>query len=408
MLWQLAVLAASLLLAWGIKRVLLRRIPKTGGMSRIGLAGVSQTGFPLAALLLVLVGKAVLQRWYPVHLLNIAVPLLLALLLIRLAVYTLRHVFPQSAWLRRSERFIAMAVWLVFALHLSGFLPAIQQALDSIGFSVGKQRVSLLLILSGLLSIAVTMLIAMWLGRTLESKVMVAESMDISLRVVLAKLIRAVLVVIGIVIALPLAGIDITMLSVFGGALGVGIGFGLQKVAGNYVSGFIILLDRSIRPGDVLTVDGRTGKVTQLTTRYLVLKGGDGNEALIPNELLISSTIVNHSYTDRNMRIIIALQISYQSDLQRAMTIMEQAAHAHPRVLADPPAQVFLKSFGNNGIDLELGFWINDPEEGQLNLQSAINIEIWNQFKEAGISIPSPQREIHLIRERAATEKSPA
>jgi small-conductance mechanosensitive channel len=403
LLWQVAVLAGCLLLAWAIKRVLLGYLPKTGELARIGLEAVAQMGFPLAALLLVLVGKSVLQHWFPVNLLNIAVPLLLALLLIRLVVYTLRHVFPQSPWLRGSERFIAIAVWLVFALHLSGFLPAILEALDSLGFNVGKHRISLLIILSGVLSVMITMLIAMWLGRTLESKVMVAENIDISLRVVLAKLIRAVLVVIGIVIALPLAGIDITMLSVFGGALGVGIGFGLQKIAGNYVSGFIILLDRSIRPGDVLTVDGRTGTVTQLTTRYLVLKGGDGNEALIPNELLISSIILNHSYTDRTMRMIITLQISYQSDLQRAMAIMEQAAHAQPRVMADPPAQVFLKSFGDNGIDLELGFWINDPEEGQLNLSSAINIDIWRKFQEAGIVIPSPQRDIHLIRERPAS-----
>ena len=269
--------------------------------------------------------------------------------------------------------------------------------MDNLSFNIGKQRISLLIILSSILSILVTMLVAMWLARMLEHKVLVAENMSMSFRVVLSKLIRAALVVIGILVALPLAGIDITVLSVFGGALGVGIGFGLQKVAGNYVSGFIILLDHSIHPGDVLTVDGRFGKVSQLTTRYLVLQSSDGTEAIIPNEILINSTVINHTYTNRNMRIAIPVQISYQSDLSRAMEIMKQAATSHPRVLTDPETQVFLKSFGDNGIDLEMCVWINDPEEGQLNLRSDINMEIWRKFQEAGITIPNPQRDIHIV-----------
>lgn len=226
---------------------------------------------------------------------------------------------------------------------------------------------------------------------------MVAETMDMNSRMILSKLIRASLVVIGILIALPLAGVDITVLSVFGGALAVGIGFGLQKVAGNYVSGFIILLDRSIHPGDVLTVDGRFGKVSQLTTRYLVLQSNDGTEAIVPNEILISSTVINHSYTNRNMRIAIPVQISYQSDLHRAMEIMKQAAANQIRVLTDPEIKVYLKSFGDNGIDLEMGIWINDPEEGQLDLRSDINMEIWSEFQKSGIEIPYPQRDIRII-----------
>ena len=253
------------------------------------------------------------------------------------------------------------------------------------------------MILSGMLSILVTMLGAMWLGRVLENKIMSAANLELNLRVVLSKLIRAVLVVLGVLVALPLVGIDITVLSVFGGALGVGIGFGLQKIASNYVSGFIILLDRSIHPGDVLTVDGRFGKVSQLTARYLVLQSTDGTESIIPNETLVSSTVVNHTYTNRQIRIGIPVQVSYQSDLQRAMEIMKQAAGNQPRVLTDPEAKVYLKSFGDNGIDLELGIWINDPEQGQLNLCSDINMEIWRKFREANIEIPYPQRDIRII-----------
>ncbi len=396
-LWQLAVLGFSLALAWGLTRLLRSRLPKSEGAIKVGLGGVSRVAFPLVALLLVVIGKTVLKNWYSINLLNIATSLLLALALVRLAVYALRKIFAPSGWLHSSERFIATVIWIGLALHLTGFLPEILDAMDELSFHIGRQKISLLTILSGILSVLVTLMAAMWLGRVLENRVMAAENLDMNLRVVLAKLFRAVLVVLGILVALPLAGIDITVLSVFGGALGVGIGFGLQKIASNYVSGFIILIDRSIHPGDSLTVEGRFGTVSQLTARYMVLKSLDGTEAIIPNETLISSTVINHSYTDRHFRVGIPVQISYQSDLERAMAIMKEAATQQPRVLADPETKVFLKSFGDNGIDLEMSIWINDPEEGQLGLKSDINLEIWRQFQAAGIEIPYPQRDIRII-----------
>ncbi|PIQ11792.1 MAG: mechanosensitive ion channel protein MscS [Hydrogenophilales bacterium CG_4_9_14_3_um_filter_59_35] len=397
MLWQLAVLGFSLALAWGLGRLLRGRLPKSQGALKVGLGGVSRVAFPLIALLLVVIGKTVLKNWHSVNLLNIATSLLLALALVRLIVYALRRIFAPSGWLHGSERFIATAIWIGLALHLTGFLPEILDALDDLSFNVGKQKISLLTILSGILSVLVTLLAAMWLGRTLENRLMTAEKLDPKLRVVLSKLLRALLVVLGILVALPLAGIDITVLSVFGGALGIGIGFGLQKIAGNYVSGFIILLDHSIHPGDILTVEGRFGTVSLLTARYLVLHSNDGTEAIIPNETLISSTIINHSYTNRQIRIGLPVQIGYQSDLERAMEIMKEAAAKQPRALANPEPKVFLKSFGDNGIDLELDIWINDPEEGQLNLRSDINLEIWRQFQAAGIEIPYPQRDVRII-----------
>ena len=396
-LWQIALLALSLILAWGINHLLLGRLSKSEWMSKIGLGGISRVAFPLMALLLVLIGRVILKNWYSISILNIVVPLLFALMLIRLAVYIIRQVFVSSSWLQGSEHFIAMTIWVGFALYLTGYLPEILDAMDHLDFHIGKQRISLLLVLSGIFSILVTMIVAMWLGQAFEHKVMATESLDMNLRVVLSKLIRACLVVVGILIALPFAGIDITVLSVFGGALGVGIGFGLQKIASNYVSGFIILLDRSIHPGDILTVDGRFGKVSQLTTRYVVLENNDGTEAIIPNEILITSTVINHSFTNRQIRVSITIQISYQSDLHLAMEIMKQAAENQPRVLADPETKVYLKSFSDNGIDLEMGVWISDPEEGQLNLRSDINMEIWRKFQESGIEIPYPQRDVRII-----------
>ena len=395
--WQLGVLAFSLVLAWLFMRMIRARIPVQEGAWKLGMGGVNRITFPLAALVLVLIGKAVLQHWQHVSLLNVTVPLLLSLALVRLAVYALRHIFAPSGWLHTSERFIAIMIWSGVALHLTGFLPEILQVLDDFSFHVGKHKISLLLILSGLLSVAVTMLIALWVASAMETRLMRAEHLNMSLRVVLAKFMRAALVLIGVLVALPLAGIDITVLSVFGGALGVGIGFGLQKIASNYVSGFIILLDHSIRIGDLVTVDNRYGTVTNITSRYAVIKGLDGTEAIIPNDSLITSTVLNHSYTNHELRVGIPLQVSYDSPLEKAMEIMLEEAGKHARVIKDPPPKVFLKNFGDNGIELELSAWINDPEEGQQNLRSEINLAIWRRFQQEGIEIPYPQRVVRLV-----------
>ncbi len=398
-LWQLAVLAVGLLVAWLLNAALARRMPEAEGAWKLGLGGARRVVFPLAALVVVLLGKALLKHWHAGHvgLLNIAVPLLTSLALIRLAVYVLRHAFAPSGWISTSERLIAGVVWAGLALHLTGLLPGIVEALDEFGFQFGKQRISLLMILAGAFSVAATMLVALWLGKTLEGRVMRAERLDMNLRVVLAKLIRALLILLGVLIALPAVGIDLTVLSVFGGALGVGIGFGLQKIASNYVSGFIILLDHSIHPGDVLSVDNRYGTVSKLTGRYMVLKGLDGTEAIIPNETLISSTVVNHSYSNREMRVTISVQVDYKSDVERVMALMREAAASHPRVLKEPPPKAYLKNFADSGIDLDLGVWINDPEEGQLNLKSDLNLAIWQAFRRENVNIPFPQREVRIL-----------
>lgn len=399
LLWQLAALGLSITGGWLLGRLIRSRLPEAEGALKLGLGGVSRLVFPLAALFLVLIGKAVLRHWFGGHvnLLNIAAPLLGALALIRLAVYLLRHAFAPSGWLHTSERLITWTIWAGLALHLSGFLPEIIDVLDEFSFHLGKQRVSLLMILAAIVSVLVTLVIALWLGRALEARLMRTENLDMNLRVVLAKLGRAALILLAILIALPAVGIDLTVLSVFGGALGVGLGFGLQKIASNYVSGFIILLDQSVHLGDILTVDNRQGSVFRLTGRYLVLRSLDGTEAIIPNEALITSTVINHSYTNREMRVSISIQVAYGSDVEKVMTLMIDAARQQPRVLAEPQPKVYLKNFGDNGIDMELGVWINDPEEGQLNLKSDLNLAIWRIFRREGIEIPYPQREVRII-----------
>lgn len=392
--WQLAVLLLSLAGAWLVNRLLRARLTDANRIGEFGAASVARLLFPLSSYLLVLFGSAILGEFYRVRVLKLAGSLLLAMAAIRLAVYLLRYVFPRAGWVARSERYIAAFIWAGFALHVTGVWPEVQQALDDFGFSWGKNRVSLWLLLTGLLSFGGTVIATMWLGSFIEHRVMKAGELDMSLRVVFTKVIRAVLLVVGILIALPLVGIDLTMLSVFGGAFGVGLGLGLQKIASNYVSGFVILLDRSIRLGDRVQIDNRVGEVTKLTARYVVVRLGDGSEAIIPNETLVTSTVLNLSYTSNDMRVVLPVQISYESDLDRATASLLQAVENNPRVLRDPAPAVLLKSFGESGIDLELAVWLADPQNGVAAFRSEINRRIWDNFRRDGIEIPYPQREI--------------
>ncbi len=394
--WQLATIGASLLLAWLIAYTFDKHFPRTAWRGEKSIA-LRRVLFPLFFLILLLIGKSVAAPWLPVALFNLAIPLALALFLIRGTSEILRFAFSPSGLISLIETTATWIVLIGLVLHLSGVHREVLTALDEMSLTFGKQRISLLLVLQGVVSMIVTVVIALWISRLIESRVMHSESFDLNLRIVLSKITRALLILIGVLIALPLAGIDITFLSIFGGALGVGLGFGLQKVASNYISGFIILLDRSVRIGDIIAVDNKFGEITQINNRYTVLKALDGTEAIIPNETLITSTVVNHSFTTRQVRINLPLQISYESSLEQAMALMCEAAATNPRVLHDPAPEVFLREFADNGLLLELVIWIADPEEGQLSLRSALNLEIWRRFQSAGIEIPYPRRDIRVI-----------
>ncbi|MEA3276807.1 MAG: mechanosensitive ion channel [Pseudomonadota bacterium] len=220
--------------------------------------------------------------------------------------------------------------------------------------------------------------------------------MDAGLRLGVAKVAKYTLVFIALLFALTSAGLDLTSLAVMGGALGVGIGFGLQKVTSNLISGFLLLFDRSIRPGDVITIEDRFGWVEKMGARYIVVRDRNGVDTLIPNEELITSHVINWSYGDRQVRLKVPVQISYDDDPEAAMQLMEQAAKASERVITNPPPACRLLGFGDNGINLELRVWIEDPEKGVNNVRTAINLAIWKAFKEQGIRIPFPQRDLHI------------
>ncbi len=353
--------------------------------------------FPISMLLGVLAGRALLRyQNLPVDLLNLAVPLLLSLATIRIAVYFLRKTFRPGPAVKAWENLIATSIWLVVALHLLGWLPAVLEGLDSMGMQVGDSRVSVLAAIKLLLTVALLWVLALWLARMIEHRLSQADYVSANMQVALIKLSKFVLLVLAFLLALSAVGIDLTALTVFGGALGVGLGFGLQRIASNFISGFIVLFDRSIQPGDVITIGDKFGWVQELNARYVVVKDRDGVERLIPNETLITSEVINWSYSDRNVRLKIPVSISYDNDPEQALALLQQAALASPRVLADPAPATRLMAFGDNGIELELRVWIQDPEAGLASVRSDINLAIWRAFKGAGIVIPFPQRDLHI------------
>jgi small-conductance mechanosensitive channel len=404
-LWQVVALAVSLLVAWGLSRYgqrqqFARASADYGALRAFGTGSLKRVAFPLLALLLVVIARKLFTFWQlgPVSLLDLAVPLLLSMALVRAVVYVLRHAFSPSSWLATSERLIATIIWLCLALHLTGLAGPLIELLEQVSFTVGKEKLDLWTLLNGIVTVVVTVLAALWFSGEIETRLLASQSIDSNIQVVLGRLVRAVLSVIALLLSLSIVGIDVTALSVFSGALAVGLGLGLQKIASNYVSGFIILLDRSIRIGHLVALDATTsGVVTQITARYTVLRTLTGTEVIIPNEYLVSNIVRNESYSDSRVRVVVSLQVAYGTDLEQAMTLISEAAKAQARVLADPPPQVLLSAFADSGINLDLGFWIGDPQEGTGGVRSAINMAIWRAFREQGIEIPFPQREVRLI-----------
>ena len=398
-LWQAGIICASLALAALCSYQLRPRMHAGDGSKlEIGLGGLRRVVFPLGALAFVLIGRWALAHYFVgVSVLTVAVSLLTALAIIRIVVYLQRLAFPPGNLLASFERTITWLVWLGFAVYVLGLAPEILGFFDNIAFTVGEHRVSLLLIGQAVLWVLAAILIALWAGRVVEKRLMAAHGIDVTLRVMLTKLLRAVMLLVAVLVVLPVIGIDLTALSVFGGALGVGIGFGLQKIASNYISGYIILLDRSVTIGDLVTIEKHTGRLSKMTARYVVVRALDGTEAIIPNETVITSTVINQSYSDRKVAVTMPVQISYASDLELAMSVMIEVARQNPRVLLEPVPTVIVKGFADNGIELELAAWVEDPEQGKPKLRSDIFLAIWQEFKVRGIEIPYPQREVRVV-----------
>ncbi|MFZ6680890.1 mechanosensitive ion channel family protein [Undibacterium sp. Tian12W] len=402
--WQVGVVALCFSLAWALSRALRRSFTakdSDSGVVKLGVESFTRVLSPTLALIFILIAKMILGKWQHTHLLSLLFPIIGSLALIRFALYVVRQTFARDGYIGNFlavfEKLFASLVWLGVVLHFTGLGLELFTALDEASLPLGKNKVSLLTILQAVASVVVTLVVAMWASAALETRLMKLPNAHTSLKVVLSRVSKAVFILLAILISLTLVGIDLTVLSVFGGALGVGLGFGLQKITSSYVSGFIILLDRSMSIGDMITVDKYSGRVTQINTRYTVLQGTDGGEAVIPNEMLVSSPVQNYSLSDRTVAMWTDMTVGYETDLGKIMPILGQAAATVERVCKDPAPAAYLLKFGADGFELRVGFWIADPENGRSSVMSAVNLALWQVLQEHQVNLPYGQRVVTLI-----------
>ncbi len=391
---EIAVLLACLTAAFGVCWLIGRRQPPESVW--FGRAVVDGLLFPLLALVFTYSATLALAPSHKVALLKVALPVLVSLAGIRFLARVFTVVFPDSAAARLIERLFSWLAWAAAVLWIIGLLPVVMDEMDAIHFAFGKSRVSLLAVVQGVLSSGAVLVVALWISAALERKVLRDAVHDLSLRKVAASAIRAVLTLVGLLFALSAVGVDLTALSVLGGALGVGLGFGLQKLAANYVSGFVILFERSLRIGDTVRVDNFEGVVVDIKTRYTLIRSLSGRESIVPNEKLITERIENLSLADPRILLTTDVAVGYDSDVDKVQQVLFDAAAGVARVLAEPAPSARLVKFGSDGLEFSLNFWINDPNNGQLNVKSEVNLRILKGLREAGIEIPFPQRVVRL------------
>ena len=396
---ELAALATCVLLAWGVASLLRRALgmKDSTGSVLFGRQVFDGALFPLMLLVLGYLARALLLQFVPLAVFKVAIPVLVSLVVIRLGVKVLQVAFAAAPWVRAIERTISWLAWGAMVLWVSGLLPLVLAELEDIQWKVGASTLSLRTLLEGALTAGAVMILMLWISSALEARLLKsAVGSQLSLRKAVANITRAVLLFLGLIFALSAVGIDLTALSVLGGAVGVGIGFGLQKLAANYVSGFVILAERSMRIGDNVRVDNFEGRITDITTRYTLIRSPAGRESIVPNEMLITNRVENLSLADPRVWLSTVVSVGYESDVDLVRRLLVEAALAQPRVLKDPEPSAALSAFGADGLEFTLGFWIADPENGQLNIRSAINIAILQSLRGHGIEIPYPQRVVHV------------
>jgi small-conductance mechanosensitive channel len=345
------------------------------------------------------------------RLLNVAMQLATALLLVRFGIYVLRQLLGPKSWVHHWEGRLTLILWLTFAFQLVGWFEAIEAFLDSIDLLPGKAEFTLWSLIKGVVVVTAFVVITSIISRAIEARVMAMENVAMSTRIGITKFAYFFLVSLGVLLGVNAAGVDLTTLTVLTGALGFGLGFGLQAIASNFVSGFVLLMDKSIKPGDVISFTGHTGTSTEnfgwvqeLRGRYVVVRDRDGVDTLVPNQHLITNPVINWSYSDRRVRLKLPVRISYRDDPELALRVLVDATEGNTRVLHEPSPVSRLMQFSENGMDLELRFWISDPQNGVNNVRSDVNRAIWRLFRQHKITIPVAQQEIHM---RAGDRESP-
>jgi len=359
----------------------------------------------LLALILMLAARGLLGRLgEPVAVIDLGLQLTSALLLVRLGVYGLRLFLGHETWFDTWERRLVLVLWAMVSLELLDWLEKIQATLERIKLIPGKNMFSLWELMKGIVVVSAFVFATTLIARTIERRVMRLDAIALSTRIGISKFSYFLLVGVGVLLGINAAGVDVTTLNVLTGAIGLGLGFGLQTIAGNFVSGFVLLMDKSIKPGDVISFTGHTGTSTEnfgwvqeLRGRYVVVRDRDGVETLVPNQNLITNSVINWSYSDQRVRIRVPVNVSYEDDPELALKVLLDAVRDHPRILREPKPVTRLMAFEDHGMRLEVRFWIADPMNGVNNVRSDVNRAIWKVFGEHGIRIPVAQREIRML-----------
>ena len=386
---EVAYLCAALALAW-LPAWSLGRHSKNESVL-FGRQVIDGLLFPLLALLFAYIAQSWLQRQQPVLLFKIAIPVLLSLALIRLCARVLMTVFPRSGTAALTERLISWLAWAMAVLWITDLLPLVLQEMEQIHLNFGKLRLDLRTILEGLLSSGLVLMLSLWLSAVIEQRVLSQTVSDLSMRKVAANVLRAVLLLIGLLLALSAVGVDLTALSVLGGALGVGLGLGLQKLAANYVSGFVVLIERSVRIGDHIRVDGMEGQVTDIKTRYTLLRDTNGRESIIPNDMLITQRVDNFSLSDAAVALQTVVLVAVENDAAQVQAVLQEALGKVSDVLPEPPAQVFFSRFSADGLEMTLNFWVANQLHTRMAVLSRVNTAVWSALSAAGIQLPPPK-----------------
>ena len=340
---------------------------------------------------------------------RIALPVITALVVIRSVAKIMRRLWGDQHWVKVLEHTVSWIIWACVALGASGLLPDMLQALDDTQIKLGSIDTNALNLLLGSIFAGVLLLGALWASSAIEAYLLRdAVGSVLSLRKIISNGIRGVLLFLSLVIGLKAMHIDLTAFSVFGGALGVGIGLGLQKLAANYVSGFVVLMERNIRIGDMVEVDGFEGRVIDISARFTRLRSIYGIETIFPNEILVSQRVENRSLDDSLVKYGVPVTVGYNSDVKLVQRLLIEAALAQPRVERYPPPTAYLKNLGDNGLEFNLGFWVTDPENSVSSLRSAINIQVLESLNAHGVEIPFPQRVVYMRKEADAAQDEPA
>jgi small-conductance mechanosensitive channel len=389
-----ACLAVTWLLVWGVRRA----TPQWDLSVLLGRRLLDGVLFPSLLLGLVFITRAVWAKSHPLWIFDFLVPVCFSLAVIRLGVKVIQVTFKSAEWVKPIERSLSWLVWAAVVLWLTGLLPLVLEELDQIKWKIGASHLSVRTLIEGGFTAGLVMLLTLWVSSAIETKLLKSSSgSELSLRKAVSNAVTSLLLFVGLMLSLSAVGIDLTALSVLGGAVGVGIGFGLQKLAANYVSGFVILAERSMRIGDSVKVDGFEGRISDIKARYTVIRSPTGRESIVPNEMLINSRVENLSLADSRVLQATQVTVAYGTDVNLVMQLLTQACEEQAKVLKDPLPFITLTNFAADGLEFGAHYWVDEQQAGLLTLRSEINIRILQLLQGKGIEIPFPQRVVHTL-----------